>query len=344
MLFLSLPVVLVNAQSQAHDADSMWIDPSSTVFDTSNASVGTTFNVTIWLNMTENIYSYQIGLHYNRTLLHCTSAGFTAGSTSNYAAGHKMVLAGPTIDTGSLGNGTVLAGESCLGNDFIAGPRSASLIWLEFQILAVPTSGNFTGTFDITSEYPANTFVLDPNLNNINFNTYDGSYLFIGPTPVGPTPLSASISVSSTTVYLGQSALFTSNVTGGSPPYKYQWYLNSTAVSGANSSSWTYLPNATGSDNVYLNATDSNSNSVNSKTVTITVLGHPKTDVNGDGKVNIEDVALVSKAIGAFGPNFLYPGSPSSANWNPAYDINGDNKIDVRDLLMICRDFGKTYS
>jgi hypothetical protein len=345
MLLLSFPMILVSAQPQTHNADSMWIEPSSVVFDNTTASIGTKFNVTVWLNITETIYAYQIGLHYNRTLLQCTRSAFTSGVTSSYFAGHTNVPAGPTIDTSALGNGSVLAGESLVGNDVIAGPKNASLIWAEFQILLVPSAGNFTSTFDITTEYPSNTYVLDTDLNNVNFATYDGSYLFIGPTPVGPTPLSVSISASSTSIFLGQSVLFTSTVTGGSLLYTaYQWFLNSTPVPGATSNSWTYMPNATGLDTVYMNVTDSNSTTAKSNIITITVLATPGTDVNGDGKVNIKDVSLVAKVLGAFGPNFLNPGSQPSPNWNPAYDINGDNKIDVRDLVMICKDFGKTFS
>ncbi|MGQ9461430.1 MAG: DUF4114 domain-containing protein, partial [Candidatus Bathyarchaeaceae archaeon] len=55
-----------------------------------------------------------------------------------------------------------------------------------------------------------------------------------------PPPLSVSISPTSVTMNLGQHATFDSTVSGGTPPYYYQWYLNNTAVSGANASSWTF--------------------------------------------------------------------------------------------------------
>jgi len=39
----------------------------------------------------------------------------------------------------------------------------------------------------------------------------------------------------SASIVVGQSVAFTSTVSGGYPPYNYQWYLNDVAVSGATS-------------------------------------------------------------------------------------------------------------
>jgi hypothetical protein len=55
-------------------------------------------------------------------------------------------------------------------------------------------------------------------------------------------------------------------------------------------------------------------------------------DINGDGKVDVTDVAMVSAAFGS------YPGHP---RWNPACDINRDNRIDVQDLAKVSKNFGK---
>ena len=71
-------------------------------------------------------------------------------------------------------------------------------------------------------------------------------------------------------------------------------------------------------------------------TVPITV---EKEDLNGDGKVNIEDVSVMAKAFGSYGPNFLYPGSPAHPRWDPRSDIDGDNQITVIDEVLIAMKF-----
>jgi uncharacterized repeat protein (TIGR02543 family) len=93
-------------------------------------------------------------------------------------------------------------------------------------------------------------------------------------TPVTPPP-SVSISPLSATIYVGQSVSFTSTVTGGTPPYSYQWYVNGTPVSGATSSNWVFTPSTTGVYDVYLKVTDANGVIAQSGTATIVVISIP---------------------------------------------------------------------
>jgi len=51
-----------------------------------------------------------------------------------------------------------------------------------------------------------------------------------------------------------------------------------------------------------------------------------------DGKVDILDVALVSRSFGS------YPGHPL---WNPVCDVNKDGRVDITDVSMVSGDFGK---
>ncbi len=69
--------------------------------------------------------------------------------------------------------------------------------------------------------------------------------------------LSVAISPSYVEINVGEPQLFTSNVTGGNPPYTFQWYLNGAPILGATNSSWTFTPMSSGSYSVSLEVTDS---------------------------------------------------------------------------------------
>jgi len=56
-------------------------------------------------------------------------------------------------------------------------------------------------------------------------------------------------------------------------------------------------------------------------------------DLNGDGKVDIKDIAIAAIAFGSY---------PSHPRWNPIADINQDGKVDIKDLASIATNFGKT--
>ncbi|MGD0029519.1 MAG: CARDB domain-containing protein [Candidatus Bathyarchaeia archaeon] len=266
VLVLNFMIVFAKADSipppyYPHTANAMWIEPFL-VFNTAHGFVGQTFNITVWMNITENVFAYQVGLRYNRTQLECTGAGYTATATgrSQFFAGHSTQSPPPVIDGGLLGNGSVLGFESLLGSDQINGPSFASLMWVEFQILIVPASGNLTSTFDITSTYASgDTFVLDPSLSSINITLYNANYTFIG-----PSGLTLSIMPTTSAIFVGQTVHFTSTVSGGIPSYSFQWYLNGTPVLGATSNNWDYTPAAPEYDLVHLSVTDSNGTTVTS--------------------------------------------------------------------------------
>jgi parallel beta-helix repeat protein len=57
-------------------------------------------------------------------------------------------------------------------------------------------------------------------------------------------------------------------------------------------------------------------------------------DINHDGRVNIVDLNIISRAYGS------YPGHP---NWNPRADINEDAVINIKDINIASANFGKTW-
>jgi PKD repeat protein len=66
------------------------------------------------------------------------------------------------------------------------------------------------------------------------------------------------------------------------------------------------------------------------RTITISsVVG----DLNGDGKVDMRDIAIVAKAFNTI------PGDP---NWNPIADLNGDGKVDMKDIAIVAKAYNPT--
>jgi len=64
-----------------------------------------------------------------------------------------------------------------------------------------------------------------------------------------------------------------------------------------------------------------------------TVVGHPRWDVNQDGKVDYKDLAM----LGAhYGETIAQPPYP-------AWDINQDGKVDYKDLAILGAHYGEVY-
>jgi hypothetical protein len=66
-----------------------------------------------------------------------------------------------------------------------------------------------------------------------------------------------------------------------------------------------------------------------SVTATPAILG----DVNGDGIVNLRDVAIMAAAWGT---------TPGDFRWNELADVNKDGVVNLRDLLLVAMGFGET--
>jgi len=173
ILSLSMPFVYATEPNEPHNANAMWIEPS-TVSDT--VSVGYRFNVTVWINLTSNptgaCGGWQFKLLYNKEYLNFTKAGLTAGSTSEFFEGISAVPLGPTSGSYNSTHNYVQIGESWMGiGDMRSVPGYGSLAWVEFEVIAVPNQG---GTLlDIASGYhppTSDTFAIDGENNEILLN------------------------------------------------------------------------------------------------------------------------------------------------------------------------------
>lgn len=150
----------------SYGANAMWIDPSPVGAD---FGVGNRFNVTVWVNLTQSSSVWQVALRFDTAYLNAMRAGYTAGGTSEFFIGHSTVQGGPAIDNSG---GYVYYCEILLAND-VRSAGSASLCWIEFQV--VSTTSQTTLTLD-----PAESFVLDSDLNDIPITRYDATVLSTG--------------------------------------------------------------------------------------------------------------------------------------------------------------------
>jgi parallel beta-helix repeat protein len=64
-------------------------------------------------------------------------------------------------------------------------------------------------------------------------------------------------------------------------------------------------------------------------------------DINGDGKVNLQDLVIFANAYGTTPASGGIPGDPHA--WNPNADINGDLKVDDGDLAILANHYEQHY-
>jgi len=72
------------------------------------------------------------------------------------------------------------------------------------------------------------------------------------------------------------------------------------------------------------------SNTLSEGNITVRLMG----DVNGDGRVDMKDIAIVARAFGS---------TPGSPNWNPAADVGGFGIVNMKDIALVARNFGQNY-
>jgi len=137
----------------------------------------------------------------------------------------------------------------------------------DVEVTAIPSSGY---VFDHWELNGSNVGSANPYTVNM-----DNNYVLKAFFASAPSPPSVSIDPMSASILVGEHVTFTSTVSGGTPPYSYQWYLNGAPVSGATSDTWTFTPTASGTYYVYLEVTDDAGNTAQSDTAQVTVSSVP---------------------------------------------------------------------
>jgi len=124
-----------------------WIEPSEVTPD--GNSEGFRFNITAWVNVTELSFCWQVDLHFDKTCIVPTNAGFTGIAGSQFFSEHKAVGAIELWWSDCV----ILIGEALLTGS--RAPGLGSLFWVEFEIVRPTTAVSIS--FDRTW-----TYILEP--------------------------------------------------------------------------------------------------------------------------------------------------------------------------------------
>ena len=72
---------------------------------------------------------------------------------------------------------------------------------------------------------------------------------------------------------------------------------------------------------------DTTDNTLADGTIIVKLMG----DINGDQKIDIDDITIVAQAFGSY---------PGHSRWNPEADLNRDGAIDIEDLVLCAINYG----
>ncbi len=181
-------------------------------------------------------------------------------------------------------------------------------------------SGNFTVVLTVT-----NTASLsDTEMRSLEVLPISGPTADFTWSPSTPKP-------NATANFDGSSSTSGWNGSTHPPIVSYTWDFGDGNITTTPTPTIEHVYSEEGTYTVTLTVHDVNGATANkADTITVAILVG---DLNGDGKVDIKDIAIVAKAYGSL---------PGDSNWNPVADINGDGKVDIKDIAIVAKHYGET--
>jgi PKD repeat protein len=204
---------------------------------------------------------------------------------------------------------------------------SGLLAIIEFEIIYAPPTGSVSCAFDI--DY-TDTYALNFDLDRIMVTKTSGNYEYMGPVPKPPI---ASFTYSPMSPLINETVTFdaSGSTPNGGAIVSYIWDFGDGNITSASVPTITHVYTSAGDFNVTLTVTDDEGFSDTTWHI-ITIYAERLGDLNGDGKIDIKDIAIAALAFGSF------PGHP---RWNPAADVDLDGVVSIIDILLIASNFGK---
>jgi outer membrane protein assembly factor BamB/PKD repeat protein len=195
----------------------------------------------------------------------------------------------------------------------------------------VANSSTWTFTPTMNGTYQVYSIITDVDGKNATSNTA---------TLIVNSALSVTITPSSVVMDVGQSEIFASTVSGGTPPFSYQWYANGSAASGAISANWSFTPTSPGIYEIYVNVTDGvNLTAKSFNTTTATVYAIPSVSLSPPSAILDvgESLLFTSSISGGTGPysyQWYLDGSPvsgaTSSTWKYTTNSTGSHTVYVK--------------
>ena len=353
MLLVVLPTIRAQPSNTVPAPCVYLVGPSGSgneTFYSDIMRVGSTFNVTAWINTTSDETGWEGAFFFNSSQLKVVSLAYTYGQVGDwfFDQGVPCSRGAPSYNNiagtiGEPGGFSELATEATVLHASVG-----TLLTITFEVMMVPPAG--TGNY-LTSEVDWDmglacmfnpTGLPDPNASFGNF-TYT---LANPPQGVAVTSVATHKTVASQG-YGVNVTLTAANLDVYTETFNVTAYANTTIFASQNvtllsgtSENVTFTWNTTGFayGNYTISAyawpapgeTSTAFNNCTGGWVCVSIVG----DVNGDGIVNMKDIALVARAFGS---------TPSSNNWNPNADINGDGMVNMRDIALVARNLGQHY-
>lgn len=189
-LLLSFPIVMNEIFA---DATVMRVEPANI----ENIAVGQSFTVNLTVANVPALFTWQIMLLYNSTVLNCTGAVYP--TTGGIFTGHTIIPVVAMIDNKA---GSVTFGASLSGLDIVSG--SGIMCQITFKVNATGTSG-----LDFSSPYGADTFLLDGDLNVVVSSAENGFFTNVITPPTTHDVAITSLSFSNNNPVRGDSVVIT---------------------------------------------------------------------------------------------------------------------------------------
>lgn len=159
--------------AEQHQANALWMELSAPSIE----SIGQKFNLTAWLNITEDCFAWQLKILFDFNYFNISRLGYTNDGKSDFFSEHSTIAITPVVD---MNEGYVILGETLLGGD----SRSSgygSLAWIEFNMTIMPPAEEMD--FSFSAPYGDDTYVLNPFLDTISMGSISGEAISIAKAP-----------------------------------------------------------------------------------------------------------------------------------------------------------------